>query len=403
MPVRLVADRRNLAAFGKTLVAVSGDLAFTAPCVGEEGSKGPQATPADQVKSACRNVVFALEEAGFRASDIVRVRLWISSQDTEGQIARGLLEVFPDPDSRPAFSMIVAEQGSGVHVIAEALAVRNGTRRSFYRVSDETRSLPDACMKGDVFCTGNLSGADTDATAVLLAPEQQARFAFQRLDDVLAQAELSHKNVAHMMVWYRDHAFRDVINAPFVERYPNFGDRPTRHSLVRALPAGVGMQIEAIAIRGQRRFTYSVPGCWHHGIQQIPNSLPFATRVGHLMHTAATYGHIVDDGSMGGDLDEQCDVAFHHSSSVLRAAGLTLRDVAHIYVWITDEKSRLAVDRAWLRHFESDWSGPVRHDIVSPLPTIHTGPFLIQLELTAISENSMQRTAFVHGVNIWPK
>lgn len=393
MTVRLVADKRNLAAFGKTLVAVSGDLAFTAPCVGEGGPKGLPAEPADQAKSACRNVVFALEEAGFGASDIVRVRLWISSQDVAGQVVRALLEVFPDPDNRPAFSMIVADQGQRVHVTAEALAVRNGIRRSIYRVSDRTRGLPDACMKGDVFCTGNLSGADTDAAAVLLAPEQQARLAFQRLDDVLAQADLSHKNVAHMMVWYRDHAFRDVINGPFVERYPNFGDRPARHSLVRALPEGVGMQIEAIAIRGQRRFTYSVPGCWHHGIQQIPNSLPFATRVGNLMHTAATYGHIVDDGSMGGSLDEQCDVAFHHSSAVLRAAGLTLRDVAHIYVWITDEKSRSAVDRAWVTHFGSDWPGPVRHDIVSPLPTIHTGPFLIQLELTAVSENPMERTA----------
>lgn len=386
MASTLVADERRLAAFGSTLAADSGDLVFTAPCrpVHRETNE-LAASAADQAKDACGNAIHALEKAGAQAADIIRIRLWISSQSVADEVKAAVLTLFPDGQSRPAFSFIATSHEAGVHVFAEALAVRSGVRRSIYRADDKQRTFPGACLKGNILCTGNLSGADGPAVGGgTHAPENQARRAFEQLDDVLEQAKLSHKNVAHMMVWYRDHSFRDVVNGPFVERYPTLGDRPARHSLVRELPDGVGMQMEALAVVGERRFTYAVPGCYHHGIQHIPNSLPFATRVGSILHTAATYGHVVDDGSRGGDIDEQCDIAFRHSSAVLNSAGMSMKEVAHVYVWIADQNSSEAVSRAWARHFGSGWAGPVRHDIVSALPTIDTGPFLVQLELIAV-------------------
>lgn len=387
MALTAIADDYKLAAFGTTLATSSGELVFTAPCrpVRSETDE-VAASAADQVTDACRNAFYALERSGASPADIIRVRLWISSQGIADAVKAAVIELFPDAQSRPAFSLVVTDHEAGIHVFAEVLAVRAGVRRSIYSSDDKERTLPAGCIKGNILCTGNLStsrvAAGSGAPVVTFA--DQVEMAFQHLDDVLAQAKLCHNNVAHMMVWYRDHSFRDAVNEPFVKRFPTLGDRPARHSLVRELPEGVGVQIEALAVCDERRFTYTVPGCYHHGIQHLPNSLPFATRVGNILHSAATYGHVVDDGSRGGTLEEQCDIAFKHSESVLDSAGMTLKDVSHIYVWLADKSSSETVSRVWTRYFGPEGAGPVRHDVVSPLPTIDTGPFLVQLELTAI-------------------
>jgi 2-iminobutanoate/2-iminopropanoate deaminase len=399
MSAIVLTDRPHVAAFGAACVAAAGDLVFSAPCRPSDPETGALASSvSDQTKAAVQNAIAAIQEASAGIEDITRIRLWVSSHAKADEVESALLELFPHRASRPAVSLIAADLDAPVHVLAEVFAVRGGVRRSIYRNKGNSGEFPGGCMKGRYLCTSNLAGAEGPAAdGSIDAPDVQARKAFEQLDEVLAQAEVAHWSVAHMMVWYKDHSFRDVVNAPFVERYPTLGDRPARHSLVRDLPTGVGVQLEAIAVAGQRRFTYAVPGCFHLGIQQIPNSLPFATRVGTLMQTAATYGHILDDGSKGGDIDEQCEIAFQHSIGGLNSAGLSLKDVTHVYVWLADRTFSEAVSRAWSRHFGEGSSGPVRHDIVSSLPVLPTGPFLVQIELTAVSTSHHVRIP--HAVN----
>ncbi len=386
--VDLIPDDNRVIAFGSTAVGAGGDLVFTAPIRPVDVATGKvSGSPREQAAAAYRNLEYVLARAGVTLNDVVRVRLWISSVDVVDDVNAASLDVFPDRASRPVVSHIVAEHADGVtHVLIEALAVRSGQRASVYRRDTADGPWPGGCVKGVTLCAGSFAGANGLAPdgEEVSAADQAAR-AFAQLDDVLEQAECDHRSVGHIFVWYRDHSFREIVNGPFLERYPHPGDRPVRHSVIRTLPPGVGIQIEAIATTGERRFNYSIPGAWHAGIQRVPNSLPFGTKIGPVLYSAATYGQTTDGGSSSGDIDEQCDLAFRHTRALLSAAGMNLDHVTHVYAWISDGAHAARLDRAWAHHFGASNPGPVRHDIVASLPGLDAGPFLVQLEITAVS------------------
>lgn len=76
----------------------------------------------------------------------------------------------------------------------------------------------------------------------------QARNAFQNLATVLAAADLTLADVVKTTVFLADASQFDVLNTLFAEFFPEAP--PTRATPVIALPRGLLISIEAIAVRG---------------------------------------------------------------------------------------------------------------------------------------------------------
>ena len=109
--------------------------------------------------------------------------------------------------------------------------------------------IPMACRVGNVLFTSGISGADPQTGEMPASQEQQARNAFANLQRVLDKAGAVAEDVVYVSVMLKDNAYRELVNKPWVEMFPDEDDRPARHQLVvENLPSPYDVQIEVIAV-----------------------------------------------------------------------------------------------------------------------------------------------------------
>lgn len=110
-----------------------------------------------------------------------------------------------------------------------------------------TNPVPAACRVGPVLATGAVRGVDRASGRL---PEDSARevaLAFENLAAVLAAGGASPADVVHVNVFLSDGALRPEVNASWVEMFPDEASRPARHLTLHDLPAGMRVQVEALA------------------------------------------------------------------------------------------------------------------------------------------------------------
>ena len=118
-------------------------------------------------------------------------------------------------------------------IAASLLGDSMGSRRAYVREIEEKADRLEREQKSEA----------RRATA-----EEQAEWAFAHTRTLLENAGMSMANVAHMFVWFKDHAYREAVNGPWVSYFPNPEDRPARHAIKADLPLDFLIQIEVIAV-----------------------------------------------------------------------------------------------------------------------------------------------------------
>jgi 2-iminobutanoate/2-iminopropanoate deaminase len=108
--------------------------------------------------------------------------------------------------------------------------------------------IPMAVRYGNMLFTSAIMGIDAHSGTLGEGPDQQARFAFDNLRTVLESAGAGPDNIVRMTVHLTDHSYREAINKPWLEWFPDEHDRPARHSVLADLPRGFLLQIEVVAI-----------------------------------------------------------------------------------------------------------------------------------------------------------
>lgn len=108
--------------------------------------------------------------------------------------------------------------------------------------------IPMAVRYDNMLYTSAIMGIDAQTGRLGDGPDEQARFAFDNLRQVLEQAGGGPDNIVRMTVHLTDHSYRESINKPWLEWFPNENDRPARHSVLANLPRDFLLQIEVVAI-----------------------------------------------------------------------------------------------------------------------------------------------------------
>jgi 2-iminobutanoate/2-iminopropanoate deaminase len=323
-----------------------------------------------------REVAEALASRGLGFENVAHIKFWVPDLSSSDRLLRSWLDEYPDRDQRPAVTLLASNLPEGRVLEFTVVASRSSSHQSIYEDGATQDSFPSAVACGDFFVVSTLSGADPESGAIANDASTQVKQAFHRFQGLLATAGGDPSGVAHMFVWYRDHSERETVNEPFLEMFPLPADRPCRHSVVRRLPEGVAMQIEAMGSLKSRRATYAVSGVWHAGIEGIPNSLPFGAKAGHYLFSAATYGRNLETDDIDLDLESQTKYSIIHTHSFLRAVGTTPAAIGHLYVWV-----RTAADGEYVRAavnadlLTNGSSSPV-HIVQAELP----GTNLVQIE-----------------------
>ena len=108
--------------------------------------------------------------------------------------------------------------------------------------------------------------------------------------------------------------------------------------------------------------------------------IPNGTVIGNMVFSSAISGKDVKTGVLSPDPDEQAETMFRNLRLFMEQAGGTPDNIAHMTVFLKDEKLRESVNKAWLKMFPDQHDRPARHAIKAEL----RGGSLFQIEVIAV-------------------
>lgn len=123
-----------------------------------------------------------------------------------------------------------------------------------------------------------------------------------------------------------------------------------------------------------KRKVIEIEGLKHQA--PIPNGAVF----GNLVFSSAISGKDPKTGVIPSDPDQQADVLFRNLRTFMEKAGGTPDNIAHMTVFLKEERYRESVNKAWLEMFPDEHDRPARHAVKAEL----RGDYLFQIEVIAV-------------------
>jgi 2-iminobutanoate/2-iminopropanoate deaminase len=108
--------------------------------------------------------------------------------------------------------------------------------------------------------------------------------------------------------------------------------------------------------------------------------IPNGAVVGNMIFSSAISGKDTTTGIVSADPDEQAETMFRNLRLFMEAAGGTPDNIAHMTVFLKEERYRESVNKAWREMFPDDHDRPARHALKAEL----RGDLLFQIEVIAV-------------------
>lgn len=115
--------------------------------------------------------------------------------------------------------------------------------------------IPAASRVGSLVVTGGIRGIDM-ATGVLSSDlAEQVAHMFANLRAVIEAGGATVDTIAKVTVWIAVPEARATINGPWQAMFPDPDARPARHVIAQALPGGMLVQCDALAVATDQGMT----------------------------------------------------------------------------------------------------------------------------------------------------
>jgi 2-iminobutanoate/2-iminopropanoate deaminase len=115
-------------------------------------------------------------------------------------------------------------------------------------ISHGKAPIPMGARVGNLICSSGIMGRDPSTDTLPYGAADQARFAFANMKSLLEAGGASLDGLVRITVYIAEESVRAHVNAQWLECFPNPHDRPARHVVVHALPGGMLVQLEIIAV-----------------------------------------------------------------------------------------------------------------------------------------------------------
>lgn len=112
--------------------------------------------------------------------------------------------------------------------------------------------IPMGSVVGNMLFTSGVMGTDAATGKLADGLEAQTQHAFRNLDALLDKAGGTLGDIGRLTVYLATEAGRLPVNTEWLARFPDPLDRPARHVIVKELPGGMLVQLEAIAVLKER-------------------------------------------------------------------------------------------------------------------------------------------------------
>jgi enamine deaminase RidA (YjgF/YER057c/UK114 family) len=108
--------------------------------------------------------------------------------------------------------------------------------------------IPNACAVGNMVFSSAVYGIDRTTGELAEGIEAQTTCMFANVDEILRLAAAAPEHVGQMAVSLSSTDDRAILNAAWVEMFPNPASRPARHVTIAPLPSGALVQCQFIAV-----------------------------------------------------------------------------------------------------------------------------------------------------------
>lgn len=115
-------------------------------------------------------------------------------------------------------------------------------------ISHGNAPIPMGARVGNLICSSGIMGRDPATDTLPEDPAAQTRFAFANLRSLLEAGGATLDAVVRMTVTIAEESVRAHVNQQWLACFPDPHDRPARHVVVHALPGGMRVQLEIIAV-----------------------------------------------------------------------------------------------------------------------------------------------------------
>lgn len=123
-----------------------------------------------------------------------------------------------------------------------------------------------------------------------------------------------------------------------------------------------------------KREVVDIPGLAHGA--PIPNG----AKIGNMVFSSAISGRDAETGKLPEEPDRQAEALFRNIRTFMKNAGGTPDNIAHMTVFLKEEKHRDPINKEWVKMFPDEKDRPARHAVTGEL----RGGMLFQVELIAV-------------------
>ncbi|MBI2540318.1 MAG: RidA family protein [Deltaproteobacteria bacterium] len=123
-----------------------------------------------------------------------------------------------------------------------------------------------------------------------------------------------------------------------------------------------------------KREVVNIPGLAHGA--PIPNG----AKIGNMVFSSAISGRDTETGKLPEEPDRQAEALFRNIRTFMKNAGGTPDNIAHMTVFLKEEKLRDSINKEWVKMFPDEKDRPARHAVTGEL----RGGMLFQVELVAV-------------------
>ena len=189
---------------------------------------------------------------------------------------------------------------------------------------------PDLVEVGGMFFTSGVRGVDVATGVMPDDPAEQFLNAWRNLRALVQAAGLSTDEIGLVTNFIDSQDFRAHINTGWLELFPDADNRPARKTTSYPLPPGMGVQLQAMGVVGERRRCIEVPGLTHR------DPLPNGVRMGDYVFSSVIVPWDLTTSMPVVGEDAQTDQCFDNMRVFMEAAGGTVDDVALQWIYLND-------------------------------------------------------------------
>lgn len=359
------------------------DLVYTTSLAGTDPETGQPIAGGvrEQTAAALERMKDLVEGAGGSLDNVGRAVAFCTSVEDRALVDEVWTRVFPDPNDKPAFKVLLAELPDGHLVRIDALA-QLGARRQRIDIPNVRAHDPTVRIGNWTFssrCHGN-----DPATGQLIdgGLEAQVRQTFENLATLAALAGGSGSKILQITTFGRDASYLPVARRVFEQRFPGSASRPALNQLVNFVAGQMQSAVEMTAVlEGTGELFQELY------LSPETSSVPAGAKIGPvviapmLLPVDPRTQQVVDGG-----MKEQLRAIFQNMDRLLEAGGASRQDVARITLFMSDVSDRSAMNQLYSEWYpDPDTRPPHKY-----VPAQFSGGILAGAQVIAVPGGSVR-------------